>query len=251
MNTRALTLIFLCCVMWLPSSWVNADLLIYGSREPNLMEPLLEAYTETSGVAVSYVWEKAGPLLERLRAEGKDSKADVLLSADIGVLEAAREEGILRPVRSALLSNLIPAGYRDPEGHWFGLSLRARTILYAPERIAENELLNYADLASPSLRGRLCIRASGHEYNRLLTAALLTRWGPERTREWVRGLAANLARPPEGGDRDQIRALAAGLCDVAVANSYYYAMMLNGADERDRQAAAKVKLTMACRLGCM
>ncbi|MCU7795588.1 MAG: extracellular solute-binding protein [Candidatus Thiodiazotropha sp. (ex Myrtea spinifera)] len=229
-------------MLWVPALLAVESLVIYGSRQQSLMEPLLLAYREAHGVEVRYVQEKSAPLLKRLADEGEHSPADLLLTADIGVLEAAREKGLLQARQSALLSSLIPAKYRDSQGYWFGLSLRARMIVYAPGRMAHDSLRGYRDLAAPVLRGRVCIRSLSHVYNQSFIAGLLARWGEARTREWLHRLADNLAKPSQGGDRDQIRAVAEGECDVAVVNSYYYAMMLNSEDEKDRKIAERVAL---------
>ena len=185
------------------------------------------------------VQEKSDRLLLRLREEGRQSPADLLLTADIGVLESARENDLLQPKQSPLLVSLIPARYRDPQGFWFGLSLRARMILYAPGRLDRDVIHDYVDLSSPTLKGRLCIRSLDHVYNQSLIAALISRWGEAKALDWLQGVAENLARPPQGGDRDQIRAMVDGVCDVALVNSYYFAMMLNSENEQDRQVATQ------------
>ena len=227
-------------LMLLLSDVVTGEtLVIYGSRQYTLMEPLLEAYEKARGAEVSYVQEKSGRLLQRLRDEGRQSPADLLLTADIGILEAAREDDLLQPQRSPLLVSLIPARYRDPMGYWFGLSLRARLILYIPKRIERDLIHDYADLASPALKGKLCIRSFKHVYNQSLLAALISRWGDAKAKAWLEAVADNLARPPEGGDRDQIRAMVDGVCDVALVNSYYYAMMLNSENPQDREVATQ------------
>ncbi|MCG7905405.1 MAG: hypothetical protein B6D70_13085 [gamma proteobacterium symbiont of Stewartia floridana] len=214
-------------------------LVIYGSRQYTLMEPLLKAYEKARGVEVSYFQEKSVSLLQRLRDEGSQSPADLLLTADIGMLEAAKEDDLLQPTQSPLLVGLIPARYRDPQGYWFGLSLRARLILYIPTRIEPGLINDYADLASPALKGKLCIRSFKHVYNQSLFAALISRWGEAKAQAWLEAVANNLARPPEGGDRDQIRAMVDGECDLALVNSYYYAMMLNSENPRDREVATQ------------
>ncbi|MES9822382.1 MAG: extracellular solute-binding protein [Candidatus Thiodiazotropha sp.] len=223
-----------------PISASDESLVIYGSRQQALMAPLLQAYRASRGVAVRYVQDKSDKLLQRLVEEGDASSADLLLTADIGVLEAAREMGLLQAKQSQLLSSLIPAKYRDPQGFWYGLSLRARILLYSPGRVPRFELRDYADLSSSTLKGRVCMRDLKHVYNQSLIAALVTRWGEKRVRAWLSGVISNLARPPQGGGRDQVRALANGECDVAVVNSYYFAMMLESGNERDREVASRV-----------
>ncbi|MCU7842331.1 MAG: extracellular solute-binding protein [Candidatus Thiodiazotropha sp. (ex Monitilora ramsayi)] len=221
-------------------SAADEPLVIYGSRQQALMEPLLQAYQASRDTAVRYVQDKSDTLLRRLDAEGEATPADLLLTADIGVLETAREMDLLQAKQSQLLSSLIPAKYRDPQGFWYGLSLRARMMLYAPGRIARFDLQDYADLSSSALKGRVCMRSLKHVYNQSLIAALVARWGEEKASLWLKGVVSNLARPPHGGDRDQIRAVAKGECDAAVVNSYYYAMMLDGDNEKDREIAVRV-----------
>jgi len=148
--------------------------------------------------------------------------------------------GVLRAVRSAALEQAVPAAYRDPDGYWFGLSLRARPIMYARQRVAPGELSTYEALAEPRWRGRICVRSSNNIYNQSLVASVIAADGRERTLEWLRGLVANLARPPRGGDRDQIKAVAAGRCDLALANTYYLARMLRSEDPAQRAAAERV-----------
>jgi iron(III) transport system substrate-binding protein len=224
-------------------SAVRADEVnVYSYRQEMLMRPLLEAFTEATGIEVHVVSGKADALLERLRSEGDNSPADVLLTADAGRLIRAREAGVLRPVRSAVLEAAIPRQYRDPDGYWFGLSVRARPIVYARGRVDPAELSTYAALAGPRWKGRVCVRSSGNVYNQSMLAAMIAHLGPAATERWARGLVANLARPPKGGDRDQIRAVAAGECDVALVNTYYLARMAQSSRAADREVAAKVAL---------
>jgi iron(III) transport system substrate-binding protein len=215
---------------------------VYSYRKAHLIEPLLDAFTARTGIEVRLVTGKADALLERLRSEGANSPADVLLTVDAGRLIRAKAAGVLQPVRSAAAERLIPARFRDPDGYWYGLSLRARVIFYARERVRPDELSTYEDLTDPKWRGRICIRSSGNVYNQSLLASLIAHGGRERAEAWARGVVANMARKPQGGDRDQIKAVAAGACDVAVANTYYYAGMLTSTREDQRAAAAKVTL---------
>lgn len=215
---------------------------VYSYRKAHLIEPLLEAFTARTGIAVRLVTGKADALLERLKSEGINSPADVLLTVDAGRLIRAKAAGVLQPVRSEALERLVPARYRDPEGTWFGLSLRARVIFHSRERVRPGELSTYEDLADPKWRGRICIRSSGNVYNQSLLASMIEHNGAAKAEAWAKGVVANMARKPQGGDRDQIKAVAAGECDVAVANTYYYAGMLASTREDQRAAAAKVAL---------
>ncbi|MBZ0070593.1 MAG: Fe(3+) ABC transporter substrate-binding protein [Gammaproteobacteria bacterium] len=217
-----------------------AEVNLYSARQEALIEPLLDRFTEQTGIRVNMVSAKDDTLIKRLESEGRNSPADLLLTADAGRLYRARELGVLAPVESTILERRIPASYRDPEGHWFGLSLRARPILYARDRVAPEELSTYADLADPRWKGRICIRSSSNIYNQSLVAARIATHGKAETETWARGLVANFARPPRGGDRDQIKAAAAGQCDIAIANTYYLAAMLNDSQESERASAERL-----------
>jgi len=214
---------------------------VYSYRKEALIKPQLDAFTAASGIRVNLVTGKADALLERLKSEGRNSPADILLTTDIGRMVRARDAGVLKSVKSAALTSSIPAKYRDPEGHWFGLSVRARIIFYAPDRVKSSELSTYEDLTQAKWKDRICIRSSSNVYNQSLLASMIKHNGALKAESWAKGMVANFARKPQGGDRDQIRAVAAGECDVAVANTYYYAAMGSGKKKSDRTAAAKVK----------
>jgi len=213
---------------------------VYSARQEALIKPLLDEFTASSGIEVNLVTGAGDALLARLINEGRNSPADVLLTVDAGRLFRAREAGVLQPVESTYLEQVVPANLRDSEGYWFGLSVRARVIAYARQRVDAAQLSTYAALADPRWRGRICIRSSGNIYNQSLVAGMLATEGPANTAQWLAGLVANLARPPQGGDRDQIKAVAAGQCDVAVVNSYYYGAMLQSDDAAEREAAGAV-----------
>jgi iron(III) transport system substrate-binding protein len=219
-----------------PASEVN----LYSARQEALIKPLLDRFTEQTGIRVNLVSAKDDTLIKRLESEGRNSPADLLLTADAGRLHRARELGLLAPVQSDTLEQRIPASYRDPEGHWFGLSLRARPILYVRDRVDPAELSTYAALTDPRWKGRICIRSSDNIYNQSLVAAMIATRGEAETEAWARGLVANFARPPRGGDRDQIKAAAAGQCDIAIANTYYLAAMLNDAQASERASAERL-----------
>lgn len=213
---------------------------VYSARKENLIKPQLEKFTEQTGIQVNLITGKADALLERLRREGRNSPADVLITVDAGRLHRAREAGVLQPVESEVLKAAIPTAYRDPDGYWYGLSLRARPILYVKGSVDPKELSTYEDLAAEKWRKRICIRSSGNIYNQSLVASMIESDGEAATEEWARGLVANFARPPSGGDRDQIKAAAAGQCHIAVANTYYLGGMLNSKDAGQAEAAEKV-----------
>jgi iron(III) transport system substrate-binding protein len=213
---------------------------LYSARKEELIKPLLDRFTAQTGITVNLVTGKADALLKRLESEGRNTPADLLLTTDAGRLYRAYEAGVLQPVRSDVLERQIPAVYRDPEGHWFGVSVRARVLMYAPDRVDPAQLSTYEALADSRWKQRICIRSSGNIYNQSLVGALIAAHGEAETEAWARSLVANMARPPKGGDRDQISAVAAGQCDIAVANTYYLGTMLNSSDPAQREAAAKV-----------
>jgi len=210
---------------------------LYSSRQENLIKPLLDRFTEQTGIKVNLVTAKDDALLQRLQSEGRNSPADLLMTADAGRLYRAKSAGSTQAVSSETLTAAIPAAYRDPEGHWFGLTLRARPILYVKGRVDPTSLSTYEALAQPAFKGEICIRSSDNIYNQSLVASMIAADGVEATETWAKGLVANLARPPKGGDRDQIKAAAAGECDIAVANTYYLAGMLASKDAAERAAA--------------
>ncbi len=213
---------------------------IYSYRQEVLIRPLLEEFTKQSGIKVNIVYVKdAG--IERLKAEGKASPADAVLTVDVANLVQLENAGLLQPVTSATIENNIPAQYRDPDGKWFGLSLRARIIVYNPDKVKKEELTTYEGLADPKWAKRICIRTSGHTYNLALTSSIVAANGAAKAQEWANGFAKNLARNPTGGDRDQIQAVAAGVCDLAIVNTYYLAGMLAGKDEAAKKAGMAVK----------
>ena len=210
---------------------------LYSSRQENLIKPLLDRFTAQSGITVNLVTGKDDALLQRLKSEGRNSPADLLLTADAGRLYRAKESGSTQAVGSPTLTDAIPAQYRDPDGHWFGLSLRARPILYVKSKVDPSSLSTYEALAESVFKGRICVRSSDSIYNQSLVASLIAADGAKAAEDWAQGLVANLARPPKGGDRDQIKAAAAGECDIAIANTYYLAGMLSGKDAAERAAA--------------
>lgn len=234
------SVIALCAVLVVGSAATAAEVNVYSARKEELIKPLLDRFSEQSGITVNLVTGAADALLERLQAEGINSPADVFLTVDAGRLGRAKAAGVLQPVRSNLLEQAIPPEYRDPEGYWYGLSLRARPIMYAKGRVDPKELSTYEDLAKPKWKGRICIRSSNNIYNQSLVASMIAADGESSTEAWARGLVANLARTPAGGDRDQIKAAAAGQCDIAIANTYYLGGMLVSKEAGQRQAASKI-----------
>ena len=213
---------------------------LYSARKEKLIKPLLDRFTEETGIQVNLVTGKADALLKRLQIEGRNSPADLLITTDAGRLHRAKQAGVVQPFDSAILDAVIPESFRDPEKYWYGLSLRARPILYVKNKVGPSVLSSYEALSGPEWKGRICIRSSSNIYNQSLVASMLAADGEESTERWARGLVRNLARPPKGGDRDQIKSAAAGICDIAIANTYYLAGMLTSKDERQRTAAGKL-----------
>ncbi len=227
----------------------SGEVNIYSYRKEHLIRPQLEAFEAATGIACNLVTGKADALAERIRREGRNSPADLLFTVDAGRLVRAMRIGILQPVRSKTLEAAIPARYRDPEGHWFGLGIRVRTIFYAVDRVKPAELSTYEALAGERWKGRVLIRSSSNIYNQSLLASLIGHHGTAKAEEWARGMVANFARRPQGGDTDQLRALAAGVGDVAIANHYYYVRLAVSKKARDAEVAAKVKPFWANQAG--
>jgi iron(III) transport system substrate-binding protein len=197
---------------------------IYTYREAKLIQPLFEAFSKDTGIKVNVVSASSG-LEQRIKTEGANSPADVLLTVDIGRLEEAVAQGITQPIKSSVLDKVVPGQYRDPEGHWYGLSMRARVVYASKERVQQSTL-TYEELADPKWKGRICIRSGQHLYNVALFAAMIAKHGDAWTEQWLRGLKANLAQKPSGGDREQARDVVAGKCDIGIGNTYYWALML-------------------------
>ena len=215
---------------------------VYSARQEALILPLLEKFEAETGIGFKLITAKEDALLQRLKSEGQSSPADVFITTDAGRLQRAKEAGVLQAVESAVLEQRIPEHLRDRDGYWFGLSQRARVIFYARDRVDPSELATYEGLADDKWRGRICIRSSGNIYNQSLVASMIESIGSDKTEAWAKGLVANLARKPAGGDTDQLRAAAAGLCDLAVANTYYYGRLVNSDKEKDRKVAESLGL---------
>ena len=215
---------------------------VYSARKEALIKPLLKDFTQQTGIKVNLVTGKADALLKRLETESVNTPADILITTDAGRLYRAQAADVLQPVKSEVLNKIIPAAYREPQGYWFGLSLRARPIFYVKGKIKPEQLSDYEALAQPSFKKKICIRSSNNIYNQSLVASMIEANGKETTEQWAKGLVENLARSPKGGDRDQIRAAAAGQCDIAIANTYYFAAMLTSKNQDERDAANNLEI---------
>ncbi|MEN6081989.1 extracellular solute-binding protein [Chromobacterium piscinae] len=202
------------------------EVVVYSARGEQLLKPIAEAYKKEAGVNVKLVSDKEGPLMERLRAEGRNSPADLLLTVDAGNLWQAERMGLLKAVNSPVLDANIPAHLRDPAKQWYGLSIRARTIFYNTQQVRPSQLSSYADLADPKWKGKLCLRTSKKVYNQSLVGMMLAEMGPAKTEQVVKGWVGNLAAAPFPDDTKMLEAIAAGQCEVGIANTYYYGRMM-------------------------
>ena len=224
-SLRQLCIVVLVCAGTAACTQQSEDpnsLTVYSARQEHLIKPLFDRYTEETGVEIRYITDSAGALLQRLQAEGENTPADILLTVDAGNLWQAAHKNLLQPIDSAPLNQHIPKYLRDPQGRWFGLSVRARTIVYSTERVDAEELSTYADLAEDKWRNRVCLRTAKKVYNQSLVAMLIVAQGEARTQNIVRGWVNNLAAPPFADDVAVMRAIEAGQCDVGIVNSYYF-----------------------------
>ncbi|HET7730499.1 MAG TPA: Fe(3+) ABC transporter substrate-binding protein [Usitatibacter sp.] len=213
---------------------------LYTARHYQTDEALYTEFTRQTGIKVNRIEAGEDAIIERVKQEGANSPADVLMTVDAGRLWRAEQAGILQPVRSKVLEERIPAALRHPDGLWFGFSQRARPIFYAKGKVDPASLKSYEDLADPRLKGKICIRSSSSVYNLSLLSSMIAANGPERAEQWARAVVGNMARSPKGGDTDQLTALAAGECDVAVANTYYFVRLMKSAKAEERAVAEKI-----------
>jgi iron(III) transport system substrate-binding protein len=218
---------------------LSQEVNVYSHRQPELIQPLIDAFTEESGITVNIAFVDKG-MVERLVAEGNRTPADLVLTVDIARLSEVVNAGVTQPVDSAVLQANIPAQYRDPGNQWFGLTSRARIIYASKDRVAEGEVTTYEDLADPKWTGRVCTRSGTHDYNLALLGAVIAHDGEPAAKAWAEGVQANLARKPSGGDRDQVKAIWAGECDISLGNTYYMGEML--ADPEQAEWANSVRI---------
>lgn len=224
--TRSFTLTALLLAMAAPA-YADGELNIYSSRHYDSDEVIYERFTEETGITVNRLEGDADELIARLQAEGVNSPADIFLTVDAGRVWRADEAGLLQSVESEILDKRIPAHLRHPDGHWFGMSQRARVIFYNKEEVA-NPPLTYEALADPEYEGMICIRSSTNVYNQSLMASIIDAVGEEAATAWAEGVVANFARSPQGGDTDQLRGIVSGECQIALTNSYYFLRALDG-----------------------
>jgi iron(III) transport system substrate-binding protein len=217
-----------------------SELNIYSHRHYKVDEAINQLFTEKTGIAVKVVNAEADQLIERLKSEGESSPADLLVTVDVGRLQRAKKAGLLKSIDSRLLDERVPETLRDADKQWYGYTVRARVIMHAKDRVQAGEIKNYEDLADPKWRGRILVRSSGNSYNQSLLASLIAANGEEKAAVWAKAVVGNMARAPQGGDRDQIKGVAAGLADVCISNTYYLGLLANSEDAADREAASKV-----------
>ena len=218
---------------------LSEEVNLYSYRQPELLKPLTDAFTAETGIAVNVAYLEKG-MVERLQAEGARSPADLIFTVDISRLYAAVNAGLTQPVTSDTLKANVPDIYHDPEGHWWGLTTRARIVYTSKDRVADGEVTTYEDLADPKWKDRICTRSGTNAYNVALTSAAIHHHGVEGAKAWLEGMKANLARKPQGNDRAQVKAIWAGECDIAIGNTYYMGQML--ADPEQREAAESVNI---------
>lgn len=215
---------------------------LYSHRHYEVDQEIFKEFTEKTGIKVNVVQASADQLIERLKAEGENSPADLLLTVDAGRLQRAKDANLLQPASSEALDAAVPADLRDADRNWHGVTVRARVIIRAKDRVKPSELSTYEDLAKPEWKGRLLASSSGSVYNQSLAASLIAADGREKAQEWADGIVKNMARAPQGGDRDQARAIAAGLADAALVNTYYIGLLRTSKDPKDVQAGEAVEV---------
>lgn len=219
----------------------DGEVNIYSYRQPDLIQPLLDAFQKETGVTANVLFLDKG-LVERIQAEGANSPADVIMTVDISRLTEAKDGGVTQPVDSEIINKDIPAQYRDPEGNWFGLTTRGRVVYASKDRVEQGEI-TYEELADPKWKGKICTRDFQHSYNIGLVASIIAHKGEAETETWLNGVKANLARKPDGGDRDQAKAILAGECDIALGNTYYVGLMqTNEKEPEQKEWAAAIKV---------
>ena len=204
---------------------------IYSHRQPELIQPLLDAFTKETGITTNIAFVDKG-MAERLTAEGDRSPADLVLTVDIARLKQIVDAGVTQPVQSDVLEANIPAEFRDADDQWFGLTARARIVYASKDRVADGAVTTYEDLADPKWKGKICVRSGTNDYNIALLSAVIAHHGVDAAKTWAEGLKANLARKPDGGDRDQVKAIWAGECDISIGNTYYMGQMLNDPEQK-------------------
>jgi len=213
---------------------------VYSARHYDVDSQLFEQFTASTGIKVNVIEGNANELIERIKREGESTPADLFITVDGGVLDKAKKEGILQPVVSDVVNGQVPEQFRDPDNQWIGLSTRARVIVYAKDRVKPEELSTYEDLATEKWKGKVLVRSSTNMYNQSLLASFIAINGEQQAEEWAKGIVNNMARDPEGGDRDQAKAVVAGIGDVAIMNTYYVGQLAASSDPEEVKVAEQV-----------
>lgn len=240
-NTLRAALVPVALLAGTGTALADGEVNIYSYRQPELIQPLLDAFTKETGIETNVLFLDKG-LVERMAAEGQNSPADVILTVDIGRLVEAKDGGVTQPLVDELVNKDIPAHFRDPDGDWFGLTTRGRVVYASKERVPETEI-TYEELADPKWKGRLCMRDGQHSYNIGLIASMIAHHDADYTETWLKGVRDNLARKPDGNDRSQAKAIYAGECDIALGNTYYVGLMMtNDKDPEEKDWAAAMKI---------
>ncbi|MBF89765.1 MAG: Fe(3+) ABC transporter substrate-binding protein [Candidatus Marinimicrobia bacterium] len=224
----------------IPHSNSNAEINIYSHRHYDADKILYKSFTKETGIKINVIKGGADQLIERIISEGKDSPADILITVDAGRLERAKASGILQSASSKILDKNVPIEMRDPEGYWYGLTVRARVIVYSKNRVKPSELSTYEDLSHPKWKGRIVARSSNNIYNQSLLASIIAANGRNKALKWAKEVRQNMARSPRGSDRDQARAVSDGLADIAIMNTYYIGILANSSNPSDREVAKNV-----------
>jgi len=224
------------------SALAASEVNVYSARKEALIKPLLTKFEQETGISVNLITGSADALLQRIKIEGSASPADIFITVDAGRLHRAKLAGILQPIKSDLLEQSIPSHLRDADNQWFGLSQRARVIFYSKANVNPTELSSYEALSDSKWKGKVCLRSSNNIYNQSLVASMIDNIGSDKTQTWAQGIVANMAKPPSGGDTDQLKAVAAGVCDVTLANTYYFGRIVSSDKASDQDIAKKVGL---------
>ena len=221
---------------------VTEEVNLYTARKEHLIRPLLDIFENDTGIKVNIVSAKTKILIKKIIDEGKTSPADLLITVDAGNLHKAKLKGISQAIKSNVINGLIPENLRDEEGHWYGLSIRSRVIMYNPKNVNPKMIANYEDLAKPALKGRVCIRSSSNIYNQSLLASLIYHNGEASALEWAKGVVNNFSQDPKGNDRGQMAAVVLGKCEITLANTYYLGKWISSKKDTEREYAKKIKV---------
>ena len=241
MKTKLIAFLFFCITFIFTPYLLAKEINIYSHRQPFLINPFLELFTDETGIKTNVVYSKKG-LAQRLKAEGENSPADIILTVDIGRLYVYDDLDLLSPIKSNKLEKNIPSFLRSPDNTWFGLSKRARIIVVDNKKIKEGEITRLEDLADPKWKGQICTRPGSHVYNRGIMASVLAQYGEEEAEKWAKGLVANFAKRPQGNDRAQVKAIYEGECSIAIINNYYFGKLKFSEDPEQRKWVENVRL---------